>query len=137
MSRTPRGRRSNINIEDLINRINQLEVTVEEVQRENQELRQEVRRLGAQEARQREARELRQIGAIRHANTGAMQEIRVLSERDLEPGNAVRTLNSDNPREQLGTVTRVSNDRVHFIFNGSRRPTWRMHSNVVRVDRID
>ena len=116
-------------LEDLIQRLNSLEINIREVTHENQQLRRTNSLLESRLA----IIERRVIDSERQQNNFQRREQRVYSPEDLTPGDLIKITNSTNYRETFAIVQRLETDRVHFRFNGTGRSTWRIYSNIVKV----
>ena len=119
-------------LEDLIQRLNTLEINIREVTHENQQLRQTNSSLESRlEIIERRVRESERQQPNRDIQQ--RREQRVYSPEDLRTGDLIRITNSSNHRETFAIVQQTATDRVYFRFNGSGRSTWRIYSNIVKV----
>ena len=119
-------------LENLILRLNSLEINIREVTRENQQLR---RTNSSLESRLAiiERRVIESERQQRYQDNHQQSEQRVYSPEDLRPGDLIRITNSSNHRETFAIVQQTATNRVYFRFNGSGRSTWRIYSNIVKV----
>ena len=133
-SEEPPDQNDNQILESLLSRLETLELTVQEVNEENRQLRNNNSALAARLARI-ERTVSQDLGQrVRTNQLPPRREQRVHMPNGLHPGDLIRVLNSTNPRETFGIVRQATADRVYFRFNGSGRSTWRIYSNIVRVD---
>ena len=119
-------------LEDLLQRLNSLEINIREVTHENQQLRRTnsslesrleiIERRVSESERQQPNQDIQQ-----------RREQRVYSPEDLRAGDLIRIINSSNPRETFAIVQQTTTDRVYFRFNGSGQSTWCIYSNIVKV----
>ena len=119
-------------LENLIERLNSLEINIREVTLENQQLRQTNSSLESRlEIIERRVRE--SVRQQPNRDIQQRREQRVYSPEDLRTGDLIRVTNSSNHRETFAIVQQTATDRVHFRFNGTGRSTWRIYSNIVKV----
>ena len=119
-------------LENLIERLNSLEITISEVTHENQQLRRTNSSLESRLA----IIERRVIESDRQQQNQIGQQQReqiVYSPENLRADDLIRIINSSNPRETFAIVQQTTRDRVYFRFNRSGRSTWRIYTNIVKV----